>query len=882
MNTPPPSDLVSALVDRYAIERELGSGGMATVYLAEDIRHHRKVAIKVLHPELSAVIGSERFLKEIELTANLQHPHILPLFDSGDVNGQLYYVMPFVEGETLRGRLNREQQLPVADALRIAREAADALGYAHKRGIVHRDIKPENILLHDGHALVVDFGIALAVQQAGAGRLTQTGLSLGTPQYMSPEQAMGERTIDSRADIYALGVVTYEMLAGEAPFTGPTAQAIIARAMTERPRSLVGVRESVSPSIDRAVMTALAKLPADRFATAGEYVDALMREGALAPEAHAMQAAPGAGRRSRVLPVATLAAGLLAGAVVAGLLMKQRAEASGASAPRFWSITLPDSAPFTPMRDQLGQFVRSLDISQDAKLIVWSSATDSASHLWQMRTDLGASAPLAATSGAILPTISPDGRSMAFAVDTQVRRLDLSDGTVTRVGTQSVVDGLAWRAYDRILAYDYSYSSCLRSATLNGGKFIPFPSPQCASANGGVFAHVGSDLHVISAGGSIALLDAATARVRKLRQSAISDTTDAASLVTGETPLLIGEKVLLFLRDSTLFAAPLDLKSARITGEARQILTGIRHEAFSGAAQISLSANGTLVWARGGDGAVARFVFVSPGSTTSDPLQLLPTTVSSYALSDDGQRLAYSVTLPGNTSVLRIVDLRRNVTDSTRFPVEVQVANWVDAGSAISVLLSQSQGKGRRYGIVRELGGRMKLDTASALYYASSRDGRIRCSPYGTMFPADAPEKAIRFDRRGNWCRFSPDGRSIAWDSQAGLFVAPTDSTAERARRKVGPAGANEARWSRDGRELVYRTGDQWFAVPSQPSATGALTSPRLVLRGVYNQAFASWDMAADGRLLLLQGPPATRATHLNVITNFPRYVEEKLGAAVR
>ena len=187
---------------------------MATVYLAEDIRHHRKVAIKVLHAELSAILGPERFLKEIELTANLQHPHILPLFDSGSADGLLFYVMPYVEGETLRGRLDRERQLPVADAVRIASEAADALEYAHKRGVIHRDIKPENILLHDGRALVADFGIALAVEHAGGQRMTQTGLSLGTPQYMSPEQAMGERNIDARTDIYALGAVTYEMLAG--------------------------------------------------------------------------------------------------------------------------------------------------------------------------------------------------------------------------------------------------------------------------------------------------------------------------------------------------------------------------------------------------------------------------------------------------------------------------------------------------------------------------------------------------------------------------------------------------------------------------------------------------------------------------------------------
>src|SRR5512146_844055 len=219
-----PDRLSAALSDRYQIERELGAGGMATVYLAEDLKHHRKVAIKVVHAELSAILGPERFLKEIELTANLQHPHILPLFDSGSADGLLFYVMPFVEGETLRDRLNREKQLPIADAVRITTEVASALDYAHRHGVIHRDIKPENILLHDGQALVADFGIALAAARSDGGtRMTETGMSLGTPHYMSPEQAMGERDLDARTDVYALGCVTYEMLVGEPPFSGPTA-----------------------------------------------------------------------------------------------------------------------------------------------------------------------------------------------------------------------------------------------------------------------------------------------------------------------------------------------------------------------------------------------------------------------------------------------------------------------------------------------------------------------------------------------------------------------------------------------------------------------------------------------------------------------------------
>ncbi|HSR93168.1 MAG TPA: serine/threonine-protein kinase, partial [Gemmatimonadales bacterium] len=248
--------LSTALSDRYRIERELGQGGMATVYLAQDLRHDRRVAVKVLRPELAAVIGADRFLSEIKTTANLQHPHILPLFDSGDADSFLFYVMPFVEGESLRDRLSREKQLPIPDAVRIATEVAGALDYAHRHGVIHRDIKPENILLHDGRALVADFGIALAASKAGGTRMTETGMSLGTPIYMSPEQAMGEREVTARSDVYALGCVLYEMLVGDPPFIGSTAQAIVAKVLTEKPAPPSKFRETVPEAVEDAVLTA--------------------------------------------------------------------------------------------------------------------------------------------------------------------------------------------------------------------------------------------------------------------------------------------------------------------------------------------------------------------------------------------------------------------------------------------------------------------------------------------------------------------------------------------------------------------------------------------------------------------------------------------------
>src|SRR5437763_1305878 len=262
--------LQAALADRYTIERELGRGGMATVYLAQDRKHHRQVAIKVLKPELAAALGPERFLREIETAARLNHPHILPLHDSGEATGLLYYVMPYVEGETLRNRLDRAGQLPVAEAVQIVREVADALSHAHSHDVVHRDIKPENILLEAGHAVVSDFGIARAIRAAAGASLTATGIAIGTPGYMSPEQGVASARVDERTDIYSLGCVLYEMLAGEPPFTGPSAESIVRQHLAAAPPRVSAMRAAGAPAIEQAIVRALAQTPAARFASAGE------------------------------------------------------------------------------------------------------------------------------------------------------------------------------------------------------------------------------------------------------------------------------------------------------------------------------------------------------------------------------------------------------------------------------------------------------------------------------------------------------------------------------------------------------------------------------------------------------------------------------------
>jgi len=383
--------LRASLAGRYTIERELGRGGMATVYLARDLKHDRLVAVKVLRPELAAVLGAERFLREIRLTAHLQHPHILTLIDSGEADGFLYYVMPYVEGDSLRQHLERAGQLPLDEAVRITRVIAEALDFAHGRGVIHRDIKPENIMLHQGEPMVADFGIALAVSTAGRERLTETGLSLGTPAYMSPEQATADPKLDGRSDQYSLASVLYEMLAGEPPYTGPTAQAIIAKRFAEPVPHLSTVRH-VSRSVEGAITKALAKAPADRFVTAGAFAAALTNGPTHLP-------------LPRRRAVAAVAAFVLIGAVAAWFYAAKGSEAG------YDHVTV---VPFTSSPGQKFQPVFSPDGNQIA--YTWRGDNDDNADIYIKLT--GAGGPLRLTSDPadeFCPAWSPDGRYIAFA-----------------------------------------------------------------------------------------------------------------------------------------------------------------------------------------------------------------------------------------------------------------------------------------------------------------------------------------------------------------------------------------------------------------------------------------------------------------------------------
>src|SRR5450432_2475599 len=592
----PISRLQEALGGRYRIEREIGQGGMATVYLAEDLKHDRRVAIKVLRPELAAVIGADRFLREIKTIATLQHPHILGLIDSGEANGTAYYVMPYIEGESLRDRLEREKQLPIADAIRLASEVASALDYAHRRGVIHRDIKPENILLHDGSALVADFGIALAVASAGSSRMTETGMSLGTPRYMSPEQAMGEREITARSDVYALGCVTYEMLAGDPPFTGSTAQAIIAKVMTEKPASLQKQRERVPDEVEDAVFIALEKLPADRFATAAEFAEAL--QAAPGPSGTRKSTAARARARasaspswsSRVRDPVVLALGAIAIAAAALAESKWRTVPSApADVVRF---TLPAA-----LNGQTSSVPYNIvAASPDGRTLVYVGRGDGTRQQLMLRTlDTIAARPLPGTEDAIHPVFSPDGRWVAFVRGNQLYKISVDGAAPLLLGTApGTFNGASWSSSGVIVV---SSNTALYAIPEAGGTARVFKSDTHSSG----YLYQDSPL----------VLDET--------KSVIYSSWTGSSPVTGRiaiVPIGGGESTILDLKGimplsviggtlvyvtaaGVMMGVPIDVAKRRLLGPPVQLVDHVSLNAGTGLAFTALSPTGTLIYQSG-------------------------------------------------------------------------------------------------------------------------------------------------------------------------------------------------------------------------------------------------------------------------------------------
>jgi eukaryotic-like serine/threonine-protein kinase len=669
------ADLTAALAGRYRVERELGSGGMATVFLAHDLRHERVVAIKVLHPDLGAALGGDRFLAEIKTTARLQHPHILPLLDSGEAGGLLFYVMPFVDGETLRARLERERQLPIDDALRIAREVADALAYAHGHGVIHRDIKPENILLQGGHALVADFGIALAVQQAGGPRMTQTGLSLGTPQYMSPEQATGERTIDGRADIYALAAVTYEMLTGQPPFTGATMQAIVAKVISAEPERPTLVRKSIPLHVEAAVLRALNKLPADRFATATEFSAAL--GGSLtAQHEFATDSRARAGPAGRALLLGGVTVAVL-GAACGWLLGRREAPARAPTGAFGLSVLLPDSLSLQPQLTS-AEGTATLAISPDGSLLVFAVGHGASAHLVaRTLTDFSMRA-LSGTEGAQAPFFSPRGDAVYFVSANSVKRITLADGRVTtlRAPTTGEFAGEAWGGTvmsDGTIIVSQRLATELVVLSSTGDSIRTVACRvTCAFP-----AAMPDGRRVLATNGKLVYtLDIVTGAMSPVTRRGASG--DMLRLY-GMMPRLDADGHLVYATfDGHIFAAPFDARAARVTGPPVAIAEGVRVENSRGAAQFALSASGTLAYAPGdvmGRGILVR----ADRSGRLDTLAAPPDNYANLEVSPDGRRLA-AVVDEGESSNVEVIDVATGQVSLWLSGQPVQVVAWTPDG----------------------------------------------------------------------------------------------------------------------------------------------------------------------------------------------------------
>jgi eukaryotic-like serine/threonine-protein kinase len=893
--------LSTSLSDRYRIERELGQGGMATVYLARDLRHDRNVALKVLRPELAAVIGAERFLSEIKTTANLQHPHILPLFDSGEADSFLFYVMPFVEGESLRDRLSREKQLPIPDAVRIATEVAGALDYAHRHNVIHRDIKPENILLHDGRALVADFGIALAASKAGGSRMTETGMSLGTPIYMSPEQAMGEREITARSDVYALGCVLYEMLVGEPPFTGPTAQAIVAKVVTEEPRALQPKRHTIPPNVEAATLTSLQKLPADRFASAAEFARALDDPAYGSARITAAMTAAGPRRtQSRLLNLPVVLA-LFAGlALGAGLLSLLRSPA--AQPVTRYGLSLPKGQEPDPQ----WQAIPSPDGSQ----IAYVGPGGRGSQVWIKQRDRFEATPLPGTLGVTNFTWSPDGRWIAFTQAAQLKKQPVVGGSaIVLADNVSALPGIAWLDDGTIVFVRAGGIGLMRVPESGGqatealadtsGIGLPAPLP---GARGVLFTRCEGNC----AQTNLWVLDLRSKKARQLVPGAVT----GQYVKTGQ---------LLFIRpDGALLAAPFSLRSLDLTGPPVPVMDSI---AVLGGLYplIAISSSGTLIVRHGAaQTEVQRFsmVWVDRSGRVSPVDSGWTVRFTNFgdnigwALSPDGKRLAIGLATDAGDDIWVkqlprgplsrvsydgaseyrprwMPDGRRLMFGSNRNGVGSGglYARPADGTGSDSLILRAAQGifEGawspdghwllfRTGGTVGQVGGR---DIVGIRPGVDSTPAPVVVSPYD--------EEAIAI---------SPDGRWLAYESnetgKTEVYLRPFPN-ANSGKWQISNGGGVAPLWAKTGRELFYVSeGRDMMVATIASGAQPVVGTPRVLFHlhdDLYmtpTEFYTPFDVAADGRFIMgrSQTKPVAFDAPLVVVDNWFEELRQRTAKA--
>jgi eukaryotic-like serine/threonine-protein kinase len=815
--------LNAALEGRYRLEGEIGEGGMATVYLAEDLRHGRQVAVKVLRPELAAVVGAERFLAEIRTTAALQHPHILPLHDSGEADGFLFYVMPFVKGESLRERLDRERQLPVHEAVEIARKVADALEYAHEQGVIHRDIKPANILMSRGDPLVADFGIALALSEAGGGRITETGMSLGTPHYMSPEQATGERALDRRSDVYGLGCVLYEMLVGEPPFPGPTAQAVLARILTSEPRRVTETRHTVPTHVDAVVAKSLEKLPADRFDSAEEFAAALddpsfgyspVRRTPATGTAWA--SAPGgdagtesgwfAGRRS--LYVA--AVGLALVAAMAALASSGRSPSPSVAAGMLPTHRFVIAEP----GEFRTGFEGSVAVAPDGTVAFVAGGGAEPRVMVRFPGELRAR-PLQGGEGGFDPTFSPDGQWIAFSTEQELRKVPTRGGpviTLARTETPPFIHPhwgpngiIALAMSDGLYRVPEVGGTPVRvhEAASQWGARQPLVLPKNA---GWLFGQaLGATL---SGRTDLMFLDPESGATKLVAEG-------------GSSPVWLATGHVAYVHSSgSLFAAPFDLRRGEFASTPAPVMDSIQYGAFL--RTFAASPGGAAVYITGAGGpddrGGAEIALLGVLGAEDRVLPLARTDHPDGHFSPDGRKLAYTrddhiwifdIELGSHP---RLTREGSNHHDPVWSPDGTRIAFGSERGSTgIDIWVKEVEG---------DSPARLLLEMEGIQYPKEwTQDGLLVFNTHHAgnwdiyTMPADGsapPRPYLHADWGEERPRVSPDGRWLAYEStqrgEPAIFVRSFPEPGRAFLVSEPGVAVTEPHWSPDGSTLYYQT----------------------------------------------------------------------------
>jgi serine/threonine-protein kinase len=867
--------LNAALGGRYTVERLIGEGGMAAVYLASDLRHHRNVALKILDPDLAAVLGEARFLSEIHVTANLGHPHLLPLFDSGAADGSLYYVMPYVDGGSLRARLQSEGQLPLEDVVTIVAAIADAVDHAHRRGVIHRDLKPENILLLDGQPLVADFGIALAVSKAGGDRLTQSGISLGTPQYMSPEQATAARLVDGRSDVFALGAITYEMLTGEPPYSGATPQAIISRLLTEKPRSIRAERPSIPRHVEQAVARALEKLPADRWATAGDFARALAAEAPPKQE----ETTSVASRRARIreLSAWTLAAAAVMSAFYLATYRATDQVARAAPAPRAikLAVELPESVSVSGVSAQV------VAISPNGTQLAILGVRGGERRIYLRDLDDPEIRAVRGSEGASYHSFTADGRSLLFNAHNALYVLPTLGG-VPRKLADSVIGPATSGANGEVL---YQFRQGLWLTSEQGGVRRMLVGPD--SAHG-----IDQIVHPeVLPGDQYALATIVTSGpdADQLALVSMRDGSVTRLGLSGKSAHYLASGHLMIAREGGVaYVVPFSLRRREPTGPPVLLLDGIREASGnSGVSSLAVSSGGILAYATPLEGPQAMYVVDLKGGERQ--LNATPRSFGSPRISPDGKKILLRIATPNGGGWWLYEKETGRLTRLTG-DTSIGPGDWTRDGnhfvyvegartSAERLVKRAWDGSGNAEPLTPP---RQPYDYSSVSIGPSNGLSAFTRGPGAVSAIWVAPTDRLTEERplitaEGSRTtpRVSPSGRLLAYTSdesgKAEVYVTPLSDNGRKV--LVSVDGGTDPKWSRDGQFVFYRGQTRLMRarIIEEPLTIGGLDTLLTT-----NASYSTYDVFPSGELLILRGVNTHSSVY--VLTNWQQ-LRTRMGA---